>query len=81
MNVDNITVNTQSSIRLKLNKVVYFDPFKIEEDKHDADIIFITHNHYDHFDIDSINRIKKDSTIIVAPKSIEKDISKTKVLL
>ena len=74
MNVDNIKVNTQSSIRIELNKVLYFDPFKIEEDINDADIIFITHSHYDHFDINSINKVKNDNTIIVAPKSMEKDL-------
>ena len=50
MNVDNIVVNTQSSIKLVLDKVVYFDPYKIEDNVNDADIIFITHDHYDHFD-------------------------------
>ena len=74
MNVDNIKINTQSSIRLELDKVLYFDPFKIEQSSHDADIIFITHSHYDHFDINSINNIKKDNTIIVVPKSMEKEL-------
>ena len=74
MNVDNIKVNTQSSIRLELNKVLYFDPYKIENSINDADIIFITHSHYDHFDIDSINKIKNDNTIIVAPKSMKEDL-------
>ncbi len=74
MNVDNIKINTQSSIRLELEKILYFDPFKIEQSSHDADIIFITHSHYDHFDINSINNIKKDTTIIVVPKSMEKEL-------
>ena len=72
--MNNIELNTQSSIRLLLNKVIYFDPYKIEDSRHDADIIFITHNHYDHFDIESINNIKNDNTIIIAPKSMEGDI-------
>ncbi len=75
MNTDNIRVNTQSSIKIVLDKVIYFDPFKIEEELHDADIIFITHNHFDHLDKRSINKIKNDNTVIVAPKSIEFDIS------
>ena len=29
---------------IKFDKVIYFDPYKIETDRHDADIIFITHN-------------------------------------
>ena len=74
MNADNIQINTQSSIKITLDKIIYFDPFKIENDSHDADIIFITHDHYDHMDKDSIEKVKKDTTIIVAPKSMEETI-------
>ena len=75
MDLKNITVNTQSSIRIEGSKILYFDPFQVEEDSHDADIIFITHEHYDHFDPDSIVKIKKESTVLAAPTSM-----KTKVL-
>ena len=54
MDIKNIEINTQSSIKLVFDKTIYFDPYKIEENKHDADIIFITHNHYDHMDSESI---------------------------
>lgn len=74
MNISNVEINTQSSIRLKLDKTIYFDPYKIEDDRHDADIIFITHNHYDHMDDESIKKVKNDNTIIVAPKSMEEVI-------
>ena len=37
-----ISINTHSSIRLESDKVFYFDPFRIEEKKQDADYIFIT---------------------------------------
>ena len=74
MNTDNIKINIQSSIKITLDKIIYFDPFKIEENYHDADIIFITHNHYDHFDTESINKVKNDNTIIIAPKSMEEEI-------
>lgn len=75
MNTDNIKINTQSSIKIILSKTIYFDPFKIDEEMHDADIIFITHEHYDHFDIESINNVKNDNTIIVAPKSMMNQIN------
>ena len=78
MNINNIVVNTQSSIKINLNKIIYFDPYKIVSDIHDADIIFITHNHYDHFDNESINKIKNENTIVVAPKSMEEVISQIK---
>ena len=54
-----IDVNTQSSIKITDDKVIYIDPYKIDEELHDADFIFITHDHYDHFDVKSINNIKK----------------------
>ena len=79
MNTNNIEINTQSSIKIKLDRIIYFDPFKIDKDIHDADIIFITHSHYDHFDIESINKIKNDNTIIVVPSSMEKEIKQIKI--
>ena len=74
MDINNISINTQSSIRIEFEKIIYFDPFKIDDSNNDADIIFITHDHYDHLDIESINNIKKDSTIVVAPLSIKDKI-------
>ena len=75
MNSNNILVNTQSSIKIILDKIIYFDPFQIKERLHDADIIFITHEHYDHFDYESINLVKNNHTIVIAPKSMEKEVS------
>lgn len=66
--MENITINTQSSIKIGN---IYFDPFKIENEYHDASLIFITHSHYDHFDIDSINKVKNDNTIIIIPDDNE----------
>lgn len=62
-----ITINCHSSIKITDNKIIYFDPYKINDNYKDADIIFITHDHYDHFDVDSINKIIKDDTILVIP--------------
>lgn len=75
MNTDYVTINTQSSIKISLDKIIYFDPFKTEDNTSDADIIFITHEHYDHFDKASIDKIKNDNTVVVAPKSMEKVIN------
>lgn len=74
MNLSNITVNAQSSIRIEGAKAIYFDPFNVTDEKHDADIIFITHEHFDHFQPESIAKIKNENTIIVAPASMEKQI-------
>ena len=74
--LENVFINCQSSIRIVKDKVVYFDPFKIDKDYHDADFIFITHDHYDHYDIKSINRVKKDDTFLFIPATLEEEVSK-----
>ena len=76
MNTANISVNTQSSIRISGSAVLYFDPFQIREETHDADIILITHDHYDHFDPDSIRRIRKEGTVIAAPSGMKQELQK-----
>lgn len=72
--MDNIEVNTQSSIKIIDDKIIYFDPYKIKEKSHDADIIFITHDHYDHFSKDDIDKIINDNTVIVIPELIKDKI-------
>ncbi len=70
----NIEVFSQSSIKIKKSKIVYFDPFKIDTEYHDADYIFITHNHYDHYDVESIRKVIKDNSMIIVPKSIYDEV-------
>lgn len=72
--IDDISV-FHSSIRINDGKIIYFDPFRIDSEKHDADLIFITHAHYDHYSIEDIEKIINDNTIIVAPKSMEGEIN------
>lgn len=79
MNLDHITVNAQSSIRIEGTKILYFDPFQVGEDAHDADIIFITHEHYDHFEPESIGKVKKEDSFLVAPESMKKKILSSSV--
>ena len=64
--LENIQVLYHSSIKINQKKVIYIDPFKVEEEYHDADIIFITHSHYDHYSEEDIKKtIKEDTKIIV----------------
>ena len=68
--LENIEVLCHSSIKINKGKVIYIDPFKINKDYKDADIIFITHDHYDHYSEEDIDKIKKENTIIVAPEEL-----------
>ena len=67
-----LTVNCQSSIKIIEEKIIYFDPLKVEE-LHDADYIFITHTHWDHFSKEDILKIRKETTKIIGPNDIQEE--------
>jgi len=74
---DRITVNTQSSIRIEAERVVYADPLKLESAPGDADIILITHAHFDHFSPEDIRKAAKPGTVLVLPESMRADAEKS----
>ena len=68
--LENIEVLCHSCIKFNKGEVIYFDPFKIEKNYNDADAIFITHDHYDHYSEEDIDKVVKKGTIIVAPEDL-----------
>ena len=67
MDLDNIHWLGHSGIKISGETVIYIDPYHISRsDK--ADLILITHEHYDHLSMDDILKIKKDDTVIVVPE-------------
>ena len=78
--LDKIEVLIHSSIKFSKGLIIYFDPYKIDRDYHDADIIFITHDHYDHYSPLDIKKVIKDDTIIVAPQDIGEKLSTNNVI-
>lgn len=69
--LEGVQVFIQNSIKIEKEKIIYIDTYEMQEEKHDADIIFITHTHYDHFSLKDIEKVKKENTIIVGPEGIE----------
>ena len=49
-----------------IDKGIYIDPYKIENNSHDAKYIFITHSHFDHLSLEDIAKIVNDKTIFIA---------------
>lgn len=68
--LEKVEVLCHSSIKINKEKVIYIDPFKIDKNYNDADIIFITHDHYDHYSEDDTDKVKKNDTVIVAPEEL-----------
>jgi len=66
-----IKVLCHSSIKIETEgKVIYIDPFKIQENIKDADIIAITHSHYDHFSEEDINKVRNERTKILVTNDL-----------
>ncbi|MBE5813000.1 MAG: MBL fold metallo-hydrolase [Clostridiales bacterium] len=49
---------------IKIDKI-YFDPFQLTENYNDAEYIFITHSHYDHFSEEDILKVKSENSVII----------------
>lgn len=71
--IKNIKWLGHSSIKILENVVIYIDPYNIKDEFNDADIIFITHNHYDHFSTEDIIKCMKDNTKIVVTEDLYND--------
>jgi L-ascorbate metabolism protein UlaG (beta-lactamase superfamily) len=54
----------------RYKQVIYIDPYKLPEDSSPADIIFITHEHLDHFDIESLRQIVVPTTQFISNASV-----------
>lgn len=76
---DNITVNEQNSIRIvtESSKVIYIDPFGLTSSRNDADYIFLTHDHYDHYSIEDINKVLKQETQFIVPEKMDRSVRKS----
>ncbi|MBR5741056.1 MAG: MBL fold metallo-hydrolase, partial [Firmicutes bacterium] len=67
-----VTINSHSSIRIAVpdRPVIYVDPFHIGGEPRDADLILVTHPHFDHFSEADIERVRKDDTAFVMPMAM-----------
>ena len=61
---------------LDTGKNIYIDPYNIVENLEKADLILITHGHYDHCSVADIEKIIKEGTKIVATADCQSKITK-----
>ena len=68
----NVKVLYHASIVLYDN--IYIDPYKIENETHNAKYLFITHSHYDHFSIEDIEKVRNEDTIFFVTPDCKKKL-------
>lgn len=69
-----VSLLKNSTIRIQGNKTIYFDPMGIEGEPKDADVIFISHSHGDHFSIDDIKKLAKENALLIVPNDCVKQV-------
>lgn len=74
--LNKISINAHSSIAIDGEAKVYVDPYLVKEAVNDADVIFITHDHFDHLSKDDFIKMIKEDTIFVIPESCVKSAVK-----
>ena len=68
-----------SGFRIKNSHVIYVDPYLIRGDCEKADLILLTHSHYDHCSLVDLSKIVKEGTVIVAPADCQSKIVRMNV--
>ncbi len=81
MNIKDIEIKWlgHSGFLIKNSKAIYIDPYNIKETEEKADIILLTHSHYDHCSVADIEKIVQEGTKIIAPADCQSKITRFEV--
>ncbi len=67
--LENITWLGHDGFRIAATKTIYIDPYELRGKPEPADVICITHDHYDHCSPKDVAKIQKEDTVIVAAEN------------
>jgi len=72
--LEKITWFGHSSVKITGDKTVYIDPWKLQ-DFDPADLILISHSHYDHLSPEDVKKIQKEDTVIITTSDCASQVS------
>ena len=67
-----ITWLGHDGFRIKKDRVVYVDPFKLAGKPEAADLVCVTHEHFDHLSVDDLGKVVTAGTTVVTIPACEK---------
>jgi L-ascorbate metabolism protein UlaG (beta-lactamase superfamily) len=74
--LDSIDWLGHSGFRLRVGRsVIYIDPYRVPSGSPAADLILITHGHYDHFSPQDVERLSTRQTWLVGPAAVAERVS------
>jgi L-ascorbate metabolism protein UlaG (beta-lactamase superfamily) len=54
---------------------VYIDPYRVPDGSPPADVILVTHHHYDHFSPQDVDKLSTDRTWLIAPPTVAERVA------
>jgi L-ascorbate metabolism protein UlaG (beta-lactamase superfamily) len=54
---------------------VYIDPYRVPDSVPPADVILVTHHHYDHFSPQDVEKLSTERTWLIAPATVAERVS------
>ena len=76
MLLDSLEWLGHSGFRIRVGKaVIYIDPYRVPDGAPPADLILVTHGHYDHFSPQDIERLSGKGTWLVGPAAVAERVS------
>lgn len=72
--IDTIHWLGHDSFRLDGSSTVYIDPWKLSVARPPADLILVTHDHYDHFSPSDIAKLATAETTLIGPPSVTSQV-------
>jgi len=81
MKIDDVEIKWlgHAGFLIKNSKVIYIDPYNINDTDEKADLILITHSHYDHCSFIDIKKIVKEGTKIILPADCQSKITRFEI--
>jgi L-ascorbate metabolism protein UlaG (beta-lactamase superfamily) len=76
MLLDSVEWLGHSGFRIRVGRaVVYIDPYRVTDAAPPADLILITHGHYDHFSPQDVERLSGERTRLIGPAAVAERVS------
>jgi L-ascorbate metabolism protein UlaG (beta-lactamase superfamily) len=73
-----ITWLGHDGFKLKKDKVIYVDPFKLGAKAEPADLVCVTHEHFDHLSNDDLKKVVTPATTVITIAACEKAVKELK---
>lgn len=73
-----ITWLGHDGFKLMKGRVIYVDPYKLVSKAEPADLVFVTHEHFDHLSVDDLKKVVTQKTTVVTIAACEKAVKDLK---